>query len=400
MKSFILKKTNLFFFLFLVLLSTFTTQAQVAINTTGASPAAGSMLDVSSTNTGVLIPRVAYSSISSLTVQGLLVFVTSGGPDGNGFYFYDSGWKKILADVPLSVTEGGTGTTTAFTTGSVLFAGAGGVYSEDNSNFFWNNTAKRLGIGTSTPVTDFELSRSTATVRPAILVAQTGSGDASFRYYLNHNGISSITTGIDDNDNHNFKISDKTSLTGTTYPDANTLMRIHTETGSEGITDINHQSRARAYLSQPQAIPNSIWTPINFDLVPYDEHGEFLPSPPPPGAPGTFIANEDGYYQVNARTEFEVLGQVNPAGYVSIAIYVNGQPYAVGNNLQIGIGGVQEALVHNNAPNVSDVVYLNANDKIEIWVYQDFTSNGTPSPPPANILPNTEITYVSIHKVS
>lgn len=36
---------------------------------------------------------------------------------------------------------------TGFTAGSVLFTGASGVVSEDNSNLFWNNTSKFLGIG-------------------------------------------------------------------------------------------------------------------------------------------------------------------------------------------------------------------------------------------------------------
>ena len=48
-------------------------------------------------------------------------------------------------------SEGGTGTSTQFTTGSVVFAGASGVYSQDNANFFWDNTNDRLGIGTSSP---------------------------------------------------------------------------------------------------------------------------------------------------------------------------------------------------------------------------------------------------------
>jgi len=39
----------------------------------------------------------------------------------------------------------------ALTAGSVLFAGTGGVLSESNDNFFWDNTNKRLGIGTITP---------------------------------------------------------------------------------------------------------------------------------------------------------------------------------------------------------------------------------------------------------
>lgn len=51
----------------------------------------------------------------------------------------------------IGVAYGGTGTTTAFTAGSVVFAGASGVYSQDNANLFWDNTNDRLGIGTSSP---------------------------------------------------------------------------------------------------------------------------------------------------------------------------------------------------------------------------------------------------------
>ncbi len=41
--------------------------------------------------------------------------------------------------------------------GSVLFAGASGLLSQDNSNFFWDNTNKRLGIGTNTPTAPLEI---------------------------------------------------------------------------------------------------------------------------------------------------------------------------------------------------------------------------------------------------
>jgi hypothetical protein len=51
----------------------------------------------------------------------------------------------------LPVANGGTGTSTAFTTGSVVFAGASGTYTQDNTNFFWNDTNNRLGIGTASP---------------------------------------------------------------------------------------------------------------------------------------------------------------------------------------------------------------------------------------------------------
>jgi len=52
-----------------------------------------------------------------------------------------------------ALVSGGTGTPTWFapTAGSVIFAGAGGVLSQDNANFYWATTTGRLGIGTSTP---------------------------------------------------------------------------------------------------------------------------------------------------------------------------------------------------------------------------------------------------------
>lgn len=52
----------------------------------------------------------------------------------------------------LSIGNGGTGTSTAFTAGSVVFAGGVGNYSQNNSALFWDNTNSYLGIGTATPL--------------------------------------------------------------------------------------------------------------------------------------------------------------------------------------------------------------------------------------------------------
>jgi hypothetical protein len=62
------------------------------------------------------------------------------------------GWTGTLA-----VSRGGTGTGTALTTGSVVFAGASGVYSQDNTSFFWDDTNNRLGIRTSAPDTPLQI---------------------------------------------------------------------------------------------------------------------------------------------------------------------------------------------------------------------------------------------------
>jgi hypothetical protein len=61
----------------------------------------------------------------------------------------------------LGATSGGTGTSTAFTTGSVVFAGASGTYTQDNANFFWDDTNNRLGIGTTSPSVPLTVASST-----------------------------------------------------------------------------------------------------------------------------------------------------------------------------------------------------------------------------------------------
>jgi hypothetical protein len=79
-------------------------------------------------------------------------------------------WGKVdlTTDVSgtLPVANGGSGTSTAFTQGSVLFAGASGVYSQNNSKFFWNNTDFRLGLNTASPTTVLTILSPTQTALP------------------------------------------------------------------------------------------------------------------------------------------------------------------------------------------------------------------------------------------
>jgi len=55
----------------------------------------------------------------------------------------------------IIITAGGLSsnsiTNTSLTAGSVLFAGTGGLESQSNATFFWDNTNKRLGIGNASP---------------------------------------------------------------------------------------------------------------------------------------------------------------------------------------------------------------------------------------------------------
>ena len=55
------------------------------------------------------------------------------------------------------------GVATTLSQGSVVFVDGSGNLVEDNANFFWNDTSNRLGIGTSTPATQFEINAAATT---------------------------------------------------------------------------------------------------------------------------------------------------------------------------------------------------------------------------------------------
>ena len=71
------------------------TSAQVAINQNSANPVPSAMLDVASTNKGVLIPRMSEAQRLAILapVKGLLVFQND---NSEGFYFYNgTDWTAI-----------------------------------------------------------------------------------------------------------------------------------------------------------------------------------------------------------------------------------------------------------------------------------------------------------------
>jgi len=122
-------------------------------------------------------------TVTSVDVSGGTTgLTTSGGP-------VTSSGTITLAGT-LAVANGGTGTTTAFTTGSVVFAGASGVYSQDNANFFWNDSTNRLGLGTTSPLVRLHVSGGTG-----ILVE--GNGASGYNYAQFSNDVSNgIAIGV------------------------------------------------------------------------------------------------------------------------------------------------------------------------------------------------------------
>ena len=115
MRQYQSQKLILIVFLFNAL---FTIQAQVGVNTT--SPAAGSILDIESTDKGMLVPRVDIADLNTIapvtggSTESLLVYNTNT-TTGKGFYYWDvtlSRWVLIDGERDWSL-KGNTGTNPA-----------------------------------------------------------------------------------------------------------------------------------------------------------------------------------------------------------------------------------------------------------------------------------------------
>jgi hypothetical protein len=84
-------------------------QAQVGIGT--ATPHASAQLDISASNKGLLIPRMAQASRPASPATGLMIFQTDNTP---GYYYYDgSTWKMLGAATNTWNLDGNSGTTPA-----------------------------------------------------------------------------------------------------------------------------------------------------------------------------------------------------------------------------------------------------------------------------------------------
>jgi len=72
-------------------------------------------------------------------------------------------------------------TNTSTTAGSILFAGTSGLQSQDNTNLFWDNTNKYLGIGpTGAPTAPLDIHSSTANVLVQLNATATNNSNLAF----------------------------------------------------------------------------------------------------------------------------------------------------------------------------------------------------------------------------
>jgi len=179
-------------FVILVLATSIKSYSQgVAINNDGSEANGSAMLDITSTNSGLLIPRMTAGQRGAITspANGLLVFQTDGEA---GFYYYTgSSWLRITNANDASDFVSGTGTLNyvpKWTPDGVTIG---------NSQIFDDGT--NVGIGTTSPTAKFHVSApaSGSTIKvgrlsgqPSIegtdswmMIEQSGANPLALNYY-------------------------------------------------------------------------------------------------------------------------------------------------------------------------------------------------------------------------
>jgi hypothetical protein len=99
-----MKKTTLFLIAIALSISIFAQNKGVSINETGEEPDKSAILDVQSTEKGILIPRVMLLSntqpISVSKEEGLMIYNTDESVYKKGIYYWSgSEWKKLIRNM-------------------------------------------------------------------------------------------------------------------------------------------------------------------------------------------------------------------------------------------------------------------------------------------------------------
>ncbi len=149
-----MKKTILIFAFTLLLAGEMNVQAQVGINTDGSQPDASAMLDIKSTDKGILIPRMTQAQRDAIAspANGLMIYQTDG---IKGFYYFDgSDWTRMrsttLDDAYDGVSGHGSGKNIIADAGPVKIEGTDGIVitGTHGSGYLLNGTIGTSGPGT------------------------------------------------------------------------------------------------------------------------------------------------------------------------------------------------------------------------------------------------------------
>lgn len=250
-----------------------------------------------------------------------------------------------------------------------------------NGFYLFLSVAQQLNAFNASFTGNVSVSQNDAQLQPQLEISQAGSGDSAILFDVHVAGLpDNVSIGLDNDDNDNFEISNSSTLTGTTYSDENTLLRVHTEAGSEGIVDFNHQSRARAYLDDLWPINGLTWEQVNLSAETWDEKDEYDNA-----VRFRFTALEEGYYVVDVQLWVEAVWNWEAQlrrNDVSV-VHTHMAFYSASDLPE------SESIIH-----IHDTVHLSATQYLEVWAYND-NPGGI-----AFITPGEDRSYFTVHKIS
>ena len=199
-------------------------------NLSWINPSTGSVVSVSATaplaSTGGLTPTLSIAQATS-------------GTDG---YLSATDWstfnsKQQATSSAIIATLGyEPADVSSFAAGSVPFVNSNGALAEDNSQFFWDNSNKRLGIGITTPTARFHLASGSTSVAPlkitsgSLLVSPSDGSieyDGTFLYYTDATNTRRTLSSTGGNNTY----SGTNYFSGQTYI-SNTTNSVNSQTGA------------------------------------------------------------------------------------------------------------------------------------------------------------------------